>query len=175
MKKNWYAIYTKPCCEKRVATLLTKRKIENYCPLNRILVSGSMNKKKAIYQPLLTSFVFVYITDIDMAIIKRTNCVINFVYWLGKPAIIQNEEILNLQHFTSEYSNVQLEKTSVNPTEAGKITSEPLIDINGKLVSLKNTHIKLSLPSLGYRIVAEVEKSNADIFNKTYQRSKLFS
>ena len=36
MKKNWYAVYTKSRCEKKVSASLTKKKIENYCPLNRV-------------------------------------------------------------------------------------------------------------------------------------------
>ena len=35
MKKNWYAVYTKAQCEKKVAALLTKKKIENYCHCER--------------------------------------------------------------------------------------------------------------------------------------------
>ena len=34
MQKNWYIIYTKLKAEKKVSTALTKRKIENYLPVN---------------------------------------------------------------------------------------------------------------------------------------------
>ena len=30
MQKNWYVVYTRPQCEKKVAALLTKKKIENW-------------------------------------------------------------------------------------------------------------------------------------------------
>ena len=175
MKKNWYAIYTKPNCEKKVAALLAKKKIENYYPLNRVVVNQQSAKKKTVFEPLLSSYVFVHINDTQMELIKKTNCVINFVYWLGKPAVIQNDEIENLQYFTNEYANVKLEKTVVNPNESGRVTSEPHIDIKGKLISVKNTHIELSLPSLGYRIIADVEKYNTEIFNHGFERNKLVS
>lgn len=175
MKKNWYAIYTKANCEKKVAALLAKKKITNYCPLNRIVTDYQSSKRKMSYVPLLTSFVFVHITTAEMEMIKQTNCVINFVYWLGTPAIIKNDEILNLQHFTNEYSNVKIEKTVVNANAAAKVFSEPQIDINGKLMSVINTHIKLTLPSLGYIVTAEVDKSKADIFSYGFERSKLVS
>jgi transcription antitermination factor NusG len=174
MKKNWYAVYTRPHCEKRVATLLAKKKIENFYPLNR-MVNAQNNRKKITYQPLLSSFVFVNITDAEMELIRTTNCVINFVYWLAKPAVIKEEEITNLQYFTNEYANIKLEKTAVNPNLHSNITSEPLIDIHGKLFSVKNTNIKLWLPSLGYMMVAEVEKSNVDVFNYGFERSKMVS
>ena len=175
MKKNWYAIYTKAHCEKKVAALLAKRKITNYCPLNRIVTDYQSNKRKTTYVPLLTSFVFVHITDIEMEAITQTNCVVNFVYWLGQPAVIKDNEIANLQLFTSEYSNLKIEKAVVDTDAVAKLFSEPQIDINGKLMSVKNTHVKLSLPSLGYIVIAEVEKSNADIFSYGFERSKLVS
>ena len=34
MQKNWYIIYTKPKCEKKVASLLSKKKIENFLPVH---------------------------------------------------------------------------------------------------------------------------------------------
>ena len=87
MKKNWYAIHTKLHCEKKVAALLAKKKIENYYPINRI-VSSTSTRKKTVYEPLMSSFIFVHITDDEMFAIKKTNFVINFVYWMQKPAII---------------------------------------------------------------------------------------
>jgi transcription antitermination factor NusG len=173
MKKNWYAIYTKPHCEKKVASLLSKKKIENYCPLNRILANFSTNKKKISFEPLLSTFVFVYVNDLEMNLVKRTDHVIDFVYWLGKPAIIQNDEILKLQYFTNKFSNLVLEKTVVNRFEIGKQSSEPKIDINRKFVYLNDSHIELYLPSLGYRIIAEIRSTKTDIFYKGVEGSKL--
>lgn len=174
MKKSWYAVYTKSHCEKKVASLLTKRKIETYYPVNRI-ISYNSNKKKTVYEPLLSSFVFVNITDCEMDAIKKISCVINFVYWLGKPALIKQDEIVNMQYFTNEYSNIKLEKKIVNPDESVKIISDPHIDLKGKLISVKNTLVQLWLPSLGYMMVAELEKSNFDMFNYGYERSKIVS
>ena len=70
MKKNWYAVYTKSRCEKKVSALLTKKKIENYCPLNRLL-KQSPDRKKIVQEPLFTSYVFVHITEMEMAAIRQ--------------------------------------------------------------------------------------------------------
>lgn len=174
MKKNWYAIHTKLHCEKKVAALLAKKKIENYYPTNRI-VNSTSTWKKSVYAPLMPSFIFVHIADDEMLVIKNTNFVINFVYWMQKPAIIQQDEIINMRNFTNEFCNVKLEKKAVNPNEFAKIISDPHIDIRGKFISVKNTHVQLWLPSLGYMMVAELEKSNFDIFNHGVEKSNLVS
>ena len=174
MKTNWYAVYTKPHCEKRVASLLAKKKIETYYPMNQI-ISYNSNKRKTAYEPLLSTFVFVNITDCEMDMIRKTSCVINFIYWLGKPAVIQHDEIINMQYFTKEYSNVKLQKKLVNPNESTKIISDPHIDFKGKVISVKNTLLELWLPSLGYMLVAELEKSNFDSYSYELEGNKLVS
>ena len=73
MKKNWYAVHTKPHCEKKVAALLSKRKIENYYPVNKIVISSTSNKKKYVYEPLLSCFVFVHITEKEIDTVKAIN------------------------------------------------------------------------------------------------------
>jgi hypothetical protein len=42
---NWFAVYTKPRWEKKVAKILTTKGIENYCPLNKVQRQWSDRKK----------------------------------------------------------------------------------------------------------------------------------
>lgn len=175
MKKNWYVVYTKSQCEKKVAALLTRKRIDNYCPINR-KVNTRGSKQKTLAEPLFPSFVFVYVSENEMPFIRQIGSVINFIYWLGTPAIIKDTEIEHIQHFTNQSFNINLEKTSVNPNGVVKIISEPNIDINNNciLISVKS-NFKLSLPSLGYTMVAEIEKSISDVFNYGFERSKVLS
>lgn len=161
MNRNWYAVYTKPQCEKKVAALLTKKKIENLCPLNRI-TNGAGNRRKMLYEPLFPTFVFVYITEGEMLEVRKTGDVINFVYWLGKPAVIKKAEIENAAHFSSVYYNIKLEKSAVNAAGMVRITNEPTINLNAGIMSVKTTKIRLTLPSIGFAMIAETEKTAAD-------------
>ncbi len=161
MNKNWYAVYTKTQSEKKVAALLSKKKIDNFCPLNRI-TNQQGNRRKMCYEPLFPSFVFVYISDAEMGTVKQTSDVINFVYWLGKPAVIKSAEIENVSHFVNSHCNIKLEKTAVNAAGIVRISKEPRIDMNVDVISLKTTTIRLSLPSLGFAMTAETEKTGVE-------------
>src|SRR5919206_3366358 len=101
-EKKWYAIYTKPRWEKKVAELLTKKGIENYCPLNKVTRQWC-DRKKTVHEPLFTSYVFVYVTQAEHLAVKQTNGFVTFVFWLGKPAVIRDEEIKTIKQFLSEY------------------------------------------------------------------------
>lgn len=174
MKKNWYAVYTKSRCEKKVASLLAKKKVEHYCPLNRV-VKHWADRKKLVFEPLFASYVFVNITDIEMASIRQTNDVINFVYWLGRPAVIKDVEIDSMRQFLDEYTNVQLEKTAVNVSDLVRITSGPLMEREGNILSVQNSKVKVSLPSLGYMITAEVKRSNIEVLDYSYKTANMVS
>src|ERR1700751_4746739 len=102
MQKNWYIIYTKPKCEKKLAGLLTKKKIENFCPLNRKQIR-SYRRNRFQYEPLFNSYVFVYASDCELAVIRQTDYVISLVYWVTKPAIVKDEEIEIIKEFTSNH------------------------------------------------------------------------
>jgi len=173
MKKNWYAIYTKSHCEIKVAALLTKKKIENYCPLNRV-ASNQLNKNKIIYETLFPSFVFVHCSDTEKDIVKQTSSVINFVYWLGKPVIVKDLEIENIKHFTKQYENIKLEKVSVMGNNVRIINNTPT-DINNNTISVKGSSCRLLLPSLGYSLMAEVGKGVTDVFNYSFDINKIVS
>ncbi|SFF96551.1 UpxY family transcription antiterminator [Pontibacter chinhatensis] len=159
MTQNWYAVYTKPRWEKKVAQTLTQHGIQAYCPINRVVRQWS-DRKKIIHAPLFTSYVFVRITEKQIADAKKVEGVINLVYWLGKPAIIRDEEIEIIRQFLAGYENVQLEKAQFRVNDKVKMTSGLLSDKEGTVVAVKNNTVKVALPSLHYIMFAEVEKSD---------------
>jgi transcription antitermination factor NusG len=171
MKKNWYAVYTKPQCEKKVADLLRRKKIERYCPLNCI-VRQRADQKKIVYDPLFTSFVFVQIEDLDLTKVKKIDGVINFIYWLGTPAVIADKEIETIKLFLKEYRNVKLERTPVDIGGSVQITNEPVMNEQSNNISVENK-MKATLPSLGYMLIAEGQKTNVEILNTSlvYQKT----
>lgn len=159
INKHWIAVYTRPRWEKKVAQLLTNKGIENYCPLNKVVKQWS-DRKKIIMEPLFTSYVFVYTSIDEYLSIKKTDGIINFVYWLGKPAIIKNSEIESIKTFLSDYTDVVLEKIDVNINEEVKIIHGPLFSMKGKVVEVQFNYVKVMLPSIGYTLVAKVPKSH---------------
>lgn len=159
MQKNWYAVYTRPQSEKRVATLLTKKKIEIFIPMVYVKTKTFM-RNKFIFEPLLKSVVFVNATADDILLLKQTNGVISLLYWLGKPAIIATEEITAIKEFTENYRSIKLEPAFVNNTEEINNFNESSVSIEGRLYAVKNKTIKVNLPSLGYCLVAEMEEES---------------
>lgn len=156
MQKNWYIVYTKPKSEKKVAALFTKKKIENFCPLNCKLIRTSW-RNKMLQEPLFSSYVFAYITETSIIQLKQTDGVISLVYWKGSPAIIKDNEIEAIKGFTIDYHNIKLERAIINLNNIARIVDGPDYSIEGKILTVKNKTVKVNLPSLGYTMIAEME------------------
>ena len=159
LPKNWYAVYTRPRWEKKVADLLTRKKIENYCPLNKVKKQWA-DRKKIVYEPLFTSYVFVYISNQELIPTKETEGIVNFLYWQGKPAVIKQEEIDVIKQFLNEHEAVSIERADINPNDQIQIIHGPLMMREGKVVEVRSKTVKVMIPSIGFNLVAEVEIAN---------------
>lgn len=152
-KKTWYVVYTRSRWEKKVAVLFTRKGIENFCPLNRVLRQWA-DRRKMVEEPLFRSYVFVHIEEADHLAVQRTEGVVDFVYWLGKPAVVKSEEIAAIRQYLNNSYALSLEKMEVNVNDTVRITSGALVQQEGSVLEVQNSTIKILLPSLGYAIIA---------------------
>ena len=141
--KNWYVVYTRSRCEKKVNSFLTKRGIESYCPLNRCNRKWA-DRNKIVLEPLFKSYVFIKVNKREIVLVKQmTSDIVNVVYWLGAPAVIREEEI----------------------NDKIKIIQGPLMNTVGKIGEVRKNIVKVLIPSLGYMLTAEVKISNIEIID----------
>ena len=166
MSLKWYAIYTKPRWEKKVNSLLLQKGIEVYCPLNKVRRKWS-DRIKTVEEPLFKSYVFVKITDEERTGVRMTSGVVNFVYWNGKPAIIKEKEIQTIKRFLDEYENVEVMRIDVTEGDRVQVTAGPMMDKEGKVLEVKNKTAKVCIDSLGYMLIAYIDKSKLITVQKT--------
>ncbi|MBO9682440.1 MAG: UpxY family transcription antiterminator [Flavisolibacter sp.] len=169
MSLKWYAVYTKPRWEKKVHTLLLQKGIESYCPLNKVRRKWS-DRIKTVEEPLFKSYVFVKINDEDRTAVRMTNGVVNFVYWNGKPAIIKDKEIQTIKRFLDEYETVEVVKMEITEGDRVQVMAGPMMDKEGKVLEVKNKTAKVCIDSLGYMLIAYIDKSKLITVQKTNHR-----
>jgi transcription antitermination factor NusG len=158
MSLKWLAVYTRPRWEKKVNALLLQKGIEVYCPLNKVRRKWS-DRIKTIEEPLFKSYVFVRINDEDRTAVRMTNGVVNFVYWNGKPAIIREKDIQTIKRFLDEYENVEVVKMELAEGDRVQVIAGPMMDKEGKVLEVKNKTAKVCIDSLGYMLIAYIDKS----------------
>jgi transcription antitermination factor NusG len=149
---NWYAVYTRPRYEKKVAENLSKKRIQAYCPL--ISTPGQWISRRAVQNPLFKSLVFVRLTETQLDEVKTVDGVINLVYWLRKPAVIRDVEIEMIMRFLKEHASVKAERIPIDHKAIVKISQEPVEDNRTGSGADKHKLVKLLLPTLGYMLTA---------------------
>ena len=158
MSRKWLAIYTRPRWEKKVNQLLIEKGVESYCPLNKVRRKWS-DRVKVVEEPLFKSYVFVKVNDEDRTAVRMTNGVINFVYWNSKPALIKEKEINAIKRFLDEYENVEVKPMDLKVNQRVKITTGPLMDQEGSVLDLRHKMVKVAIDSLGYILIAHIERT----------------
>jgi transcription antitermination factor NusG len=145
---NWYVVYTKPKWEKKVAEKLNQIGIECYCPLITQVKQWSDRKKK-IEVPLFNSYIFVHLNESDRNGVFQVAGVIRYLFWLGKPAVVKDQEI---EIIKTNLNSSNLSEISVSDIQVGdKITLESGAFSNQSAIvqEVSNNYYILVLEALG--------------------------
>jgi transcription antitermination factor NusG len=159
---NWFAVYTRPRWEKKVAGLLDEKGIENYCPLNKVTKQWS-DRRKVVLEPVFKSYVFVRVSEDKKWDIKKVNGVLNFVYWLGKPACIPDKDIDTIRRFLNEFSGVQIEEQGALPVNSKvRVKQGLLMNYHGILLEVLGSKARVRIDSMGIQLSAQFDKKNLE-------------
>lgn len=152
-KMEWFALYTKPRNEKKVAENLAALGIEVYCPLVTTIKQWSDRKKK-VESPLIPSYIFVKIEEANRKDVFQVAGVVQYVFWLGKPAKIQPHEIEALKtQLAAPVVKVTLETWT--PNAQIQINEGPFKNQMAVVEKVSTNKVTLILKSLGIRLIID--------------------
>ena len=149
---KWYPIYTRSRFEKKTQLELEKKQITTYLPLKKILKQWS-DRKKIVEEPLLKSYLFVYISIKEYNEVLLTPGFSRFIYFSGKIASIPEKQIQDLRLLLANSTDLELIEYNISPGEKVLIKAGPFKGITAELVSLKSKKsLILRLEHIGYSI-----------------------
>ncbi|AXB55397.1 UpxY family transcription antiterminator [Flavobacterium fluviale] len=145
---NWYVVYTKPKWEKKVADKLSQLGIETYCPLITQVKQWSDRKKK-IELPLFNSYVFVQLSDSDRNSVFQVAGVVRYLFWLGKPAIVKDQEIEIIKKSLKAPNISDVTVSAIQVGDKIKLESGAFSNQNAIVQEISNSYYTLVLETLG--------------------------
>ncbi len=148
---NWYALYTKPRKEQKVAQQLEELGFVVYLPL-KVEVKQWSDRKKKVISPLFSSYVFIQIEESKRSDVFVIDGVLNYVFWLGKPAVIRNNEIELMRH-EIEKPNREVFVERLTPGEQIKLKEGVFKGQEAFVEYISNQKAHLFLPHLGIKLV----------------------
>ncbi|WP_341833855.1 UpxY family transcription antiterminator [Chitinophaga pollutisoli] len=163
----WYAVYTKAKMERKVADLLARKQLESYCPMN-VIGKPSADRRKSSEEPLFSSYVFVRIPEGMLDAVRETEGIVNFVYWLGKPAVIHDGDIEMIRRFMREHRTASLEKIPMRIADTDPVKGSTLLYYRGRTPESNRNKVRAVLSSLGYALVAAAPVHDLNVRKADY-------
>lgn len=145
---TWYVLYTKPKWEKKVAEKLNQIGIECYCPTVTQIKQWSDRKKKVVV-PLFNSYVFVQLPEIEKNSVFTVPGVIRYLFWLGKPAVVRDEEINIIKTSLQASDIIDVSVSSIQVGDKIKLETGVFSNQDATVREVSKTHYILILESLG--------------------------
>src|SRR5690554_6040395 len=154
---NWYVLYTKPRWERKTAGELERMGIQVYCPVITTVRQWSDRKKK-VTAPLFTSYIFVRLKEKDRNQVFAANGVVRYLFWLGKPAIVRDQEIETIERWLNNDMYEDIQVRSFQRGERVEIQSGPMKGQKGVVKEVRKKEIRLVLESLGYVVTIQLRE-----------------
>ncbi len=152
----WFVLKTKPNSEKKVATQLQEMHMEAFCP-TRTEIRQWSDRKKKVKSPLLPSMILVNCAESERNMVFDVSLARNYLFWLGKPAIVTDDEIEALRSFENEeYKRCDLE--AIKKGDSIDLNSLGLQHQKGVVKYVSGDQCWVVLDNLGYIVKLQLEK-----------------
>lgn len=136
----WYALYTMPRTEKKVAERLESKGFSVYLPMFTTIRQWSDRKKK-IQLPLIPGIVFIKTSLVGLNLALQCAGVVRVVKYLRKPARIRDYEINNLRVLLNEPNSVHLrEEVDIAVGIPVQVVRGPFLGVIGTCVRRQGRH-----------------------------------
>ena len=147
---SWYVLYTKPRSEKKVEEELLSLGINAYCP-TRAEIRIWSDRKKRVQIPVLPSMVLVDIDTKDINRVFESSGVTRYMFWLGKRAIVAQEEVDTLKKYLNgSYNFINSKLSNIKVGDNFRLSS--FNNENGIVNRISNNSIWIFLNSLGFSV-----------------------
>ncbi len=154
---TWFVLYVKAHTEKKVADTLTKMGVEVFCPIVKETRQWSDRKKK-IETPLFKSYVFVRLQEKHRSLVFDVPGVVRYLFWLGKPARVRDEEILTIKNWLNDENIDEIKVSQYSPGDEITIKNGLFKNQQAVIRDLDSKSIRLILKTMGVLITAKIRE-----------------
>jgi transcription antitermination factor NusG len=89
---------------------------------------------------------------------------LNYVYWLGKPARIKEDEINTIRMFLQEFTDVEVIDKQLDINDIVIIKQGVLMNYRGIIVEVTGNKARVRIDSMGIQLSAIFNKVNLEPF-----------
>jgi transcription antitermination factor NusG len=161
---NWYALYTAPRHEKRVADQINRQGIACFLPLYRS-VRRWKDRRKELALVLFPGYVFVRIPLQDRFRVLQFPGAVRLVTFNGQPAPLPDEDIENLRNHLSRSGTIE-PHPYLSVGHHVRVRSGPLKGLEGIILRTKDRcRIVLSIHLIMRSVAVEVDDGDLEFIS----------
>lgn len=154
---SWFVLCVKAQQEKKVTDILRKMNVEVYCPMIKETRIWS-DREKVVETPLFKNYVFVNLTEKYRGIVFGAPGVIRYLFYLGKPAVVRDEEIWEIKKWVAEGDTNNLhELAAIIPGSQIVVQKGLLKDHEGTVYWINKSNISFALKEMGVVVQAKLK------------------
>jgi transcription antitermination factor NusG len=157
---NWFVVKTRSRAEQKVAQRISAKGLNVYLPLQKTIRQWSDRKKK-VEVPLISSTLFIYLEEKDLSLLFNIPGFHSILHFLGKPAIVREDEINNLKLLLKE--DIKIENGNFEEFKKGEsieVIRGPLQGIIATSIDEGRTHkLIVEIESMEQRFIVHIPKS----------------
>ncbi len=153
---QWFVLYTKSRNEKLVAEKLNHAGIEAYCPIKKVKNRWS-DRIKVVEEPLFRSYVFVRLSEKERARVFGIPGVVRYLFWLGKAAVVREEEIKAIRELLTEYEHEYISTSTILPNDLVRINTGHLAETDARVLNIQGKKMYVRLEALQMNIVVDLQ------------------
>lgn len=148
---SWFVLCVKAQQETRVADILERMNVEVFCPIIRDTRDWS-GHNKAVDTPLFKGYVFVNLEEKYRGLVFGAQGVIRYLFWQGKPAIIQEEQIWTIKKWMADDTNDVEALSKLIPGSEIVVEKGVLKDHSGIVYWVKKNNVSFLLKEMGVKV-----------------------
>jgi transcription antitermination factor NusG len=151
---EWYAFYTLPRSEKKVAERLGKKNQEYYLPLIKTMKQWS-DRKKMVIEPVFKSYIFVKINNQDIPKILSIEGVLKVISFGAIPQKIPEDQLNYLRLLLESPGEIEV-KNIFKTGDKVRVIQGPLNGAIGYLSNDSPKNFRVNIDIVGQSVAIQI-------------------
>ena len=151
---EWYAFYTLPRAEKKVADRLEKNKMEFYLPLIKTLKQWS-DRKKMVIEPVFKSYIFVKVSITEIKKILPIEGILKVISFGDKPQKIPEDQLIYLKLLLESPDEIEVQNV-LHIGDKVRVIQGPLNGAEGYLSKDSPKNFRVNIDIVGQSVVVHI-------------------
>lgn len=164
-RRYWYAIYTRPRFEKKVAQELSDSCIEVYLPIIQVTKVWS-DRKKRISEPLFPSYLFVHANERERYDALQPVGSVRVVSFNGAPVRVPSEQIDSVRRML-ETGHAPSVQNALRPGTAVEVATGSLAGLRGVVHEARGKyHFTVYIDGICQAVAVNIDASHLRVIDK---------